>query len=74
MQGIKFKLTYHTRPTFYDKLAKKDKSVKTEYYESRNLAQIMDGIQQVTILYEENERQLDLFTNQNVMEDVSLDG
>ena len=45
MQGIKFKLTYHVRPSFADKISfKRDKTEKVEYYESRNLAQIMDGL------------------------------
>ena len=76
MQGIKFKLTYHVRPSFADKISfKRDKTEKVEYYESRNLAQIMDGLHQVTKLYEENERQLDLFVayNNPVMEEVSLE-
>ena len=56
IQGIKFKLIYHARPTIYDQLSfKLDKTLKTEYYSSRHIAQIMDGLQQVTRMYEENE-------------------
>lgn len=44
-QGIKFALLYHAKPNIYDQLSfKKDKTVKTEYYSSRHLAQIMDGL------------------------------
>lgn len=44
-QGIKFALVYHAKPTVYDQLSfKKDKTLKTEYYSSRHLAQIMDGL------------------------------
>ena len=61
-QGIKFKLTYHARPTIYDQFSfKQDKTLKTEFYSSRHIAQIMDGLTQVTRMYEENELQLDLF-------------
>ena len=58
MQGIKFKLIYHAKPGIYDKLqfSKRDKTLKTEIYTSRHLAQIMDGLHQVLMLYEENER------------------
>ena len=57
LQGIKFKLVYHAKPSMYDQLSfKRDKTLKTEYYQSRHLAQIMDGLQQVTKLFEENER------------------
>ena len=57
MQGIKFKLMYHARPTIYDQFSfKRDKTLKTETYSSRHLAQIMDGLQQVTKMFEENER------------------
>ena len=66
MQGIKFALRYHARPTLYDQLSfKRDKTLKTEYFTSRHLAQIMDGHMQVTKLFEENERQLDMFLAQN---------
>ena len=38
-QGIKFKLTYHARPTIYDQFSwKQDKTLKTEYYSSRHIA------------------------------------
>lgn len=42
---------------------------------SRHLAQIMDGLQQVTKLYEENERQLDMFVAKSApaMEEMSLE-
>lgn len=76
MQGIKFKLIYHANPNIYDKLSfKRDKTKRTEYYSSRHLAQIMDGYQQVMKLYEENERQLDMFVAKSTpaMEDVCLD-
>ena len=76
MQGIKFKLIYHSKPNIYDKLSfKKDKTLKSEIYTSRHLAQIMDGLQQVLKLYEENERQLDMFVAKSApaMEDVALD-
>ena len=45
MQGVKFKLLYHARPNILDQLSfKRDKSLKTEFYSSRHLAQIMDGL------------------------------
>ena len=76
MQGIKFKVIYHAMPNIYDKLSfKRDKTKRTEFYTSRHLAQIMDGLQQVTKLYEENERQLDMFVAKSTpaMQDVGLD-
>ena len=45
IQGIKFKLTYHAKPTIYNQLTwKRDKTLRTEQYQSRHLAQIMDGL------------------------------
>ena len=33
LQGLKFKLTYHTRPTIYDKLSMmRDKTLRQEVY------------------------------------------
>jgi len=75
IQGIKFKLVYHAKPNIYDQLSfKRDKTLKTEFYQSRHLAQIMDGLQQVSKLYDENERQLDMFLAQSApMQEVSLE-
>jgi len=57
IQGIKFKLVYHAKPTLYNQLTfKGDKTLRTEVFHSRHLAQIMDGLTQVNKLYEENER------------------
>lgn len=57
IQGIKFKLVYHAKPTIYNQLSwKRDKTLRTEQFQSRHLAQIMDGLQQVTKLFEEQER------------------
>lgn len=39
LQGIKFKLVYHAKPSMYDQLSfKRDKTLKAEYYTSRHLA------------------------------------
>ena len=76
IQGIKFKLVYHAKPTLYNQITfKADKTLRTEIFHSRHLAQIMDGLQQVNKLFEENERQLDMFLSQTApMEEVGLDG
>jgi len=75
IQGIKFKLVYHAKPTMMNQLSwKRDKTLRSEQFQSRHLAQIMDGLQQVNKLYEEQERQLDMFLAKSApMEDVGLE-
>ena len=66
-QGTKFVLNYHSVPrqTMMNKLKSyyktSESTLKSETYESRQIANIMDGYAQVMKLYDEQERELDAF-------------
>lgn len=62
VQGTKFELRYHCRPTLKDQFSwKKDKTLRVETYTSKNIAEILDGFRQVSEMYEAQERELDRF-------------
>ena len=60
-------LNYHSVPrqTMMNKLKSyyktSESTLKSETYESRQIANIMDGYAQVMKLYDEQERELDMF-------------
>ena len=66
-QGTKFVLTYHAVPrkSMLNRLKSyyknNETTLRTETYESRQIANIMDGYLQVMKLYDEQERELNMF-------------